>query len=71
MLLNYVMSSLSQNRERVTSHLYVPVLVQVVDAGYASPVAVGIVHMPHVSCSVAGVTRHHGLVEKSGVLRNT
>lgn len=52
-------------------YLNIPVLIQVIDAGDAAPVAVGIVNMPHVPEPTAWVTRHHGLVgmEEGGLLR--
>lgn len=47
-------------------YLDVPVLIQVIDAGDAAPVAVGIVNVPHVPKPIAWVTRHHGLVDMEG-----
>lgn len=43
------------------THLGVPVLVEVVDAGDAAPVTVRVVHVFDVTCPVSWVTRHHGL----------
>lgn len=53
-------------------YLNIPVPIQVIDAGDAAPVAVGIVNMPHVPEPIAWVTRHHGLaeMEEGGLLRS-
>ena len=42
-------------------HLDVPVLIQVIDAGDAAPIAMWIVNMSHLPQPVTWVTHHHGL----------
>ena len=49
-----------------TSYLDVPVLIQVIDAGDAAPIAMGIVNVSHVPQPVTWVTCHHGLAETDG-----
>lgn len=41
--------------------LGIPVLVQIVDAGDAAAVTVGVVHMSNITCSISWVASHHRL----------
>ena len=42
-------------------YLGIPVLVQIVDAGDAAAITVGVVHMSNVTCSISWVASHHRL----------
>lgn len=42
-------------------YLGIPILVQVVDAGDAAAVTIGVVYVPNITCSISWVASHHCL----------
>lgn len=63
-MLYFKNSDVSRNHILIVSYLNVPVLVKIVDTCYAASIAVRVVNVADVTCSVSRVTGNHGLKTK-------